>query len=90
MSYEYEREKKTLFTTEAQRAILSTAFKAKEMCRVAGVASMGALITGMVGVTDSWGMMAVVDRLVELDYLREVPQAGDVAGQHRIFRWVGP
>lgn len=88
MAYDYETEKRKLNTTEAQRDLLATAFHAKALCASGGVARMDALIKPLVG--DSWQMLAIVDRLVELDYLREVPQAGHVAGQHRIFRWVGP
>lgn len=90
MSYSFETEKKNLRSDAGQLAIVATAFRAKDACAVAGAVTMAALISGMVGVSDSWGQLAVVDRLCEIGYLREVRQAGDVAGQHRIFRWVGP
>ena len=37
-------------------------------------------------VADSWKMMALVDRLVELSDLAEL-RYGDCAGQHRVFMW---
>lgn len=88
--YQYETEKQRLSGIECQKAIVATAFKAHAACRVAGAVTMGALITGMQGVSDSWQMMAVVDHLREFGYLYEVQQAGDVAGQYRVFRWIGP
>lgn len=90
MSYDYKVQKQEIMNEAGQAGLLAVAFKAKAACAVSGVVTSGVLISEMPGVTDSWRQLAVVDRLVELGYLREVQQEGGVAGQNRIFRWVGP
>jgi NCAIR mutase (PurE)-related protein len=90
MSYDYKVQKQEIMNEAGQVGLLATAFKAKAACAAAGVVTAGTLISGMPGVSDSWRQLAVVDRLVELGYLSEVRQEAGVAGQHRIFRWVGP
>ncbi len=90
VSYDYKVQKQEIMGEAGQVGLLATAFKAKAACATAGVVTSGALMSAMPGVTDSWGQLAVVDRLVELGYLSEARQEGGVAGQHRIFRWVGP
>lgn len=44
---------------------------------------------GDAGVSDSWGQMAIVERLVEIGVLREISVSERVATQHRMFAWVG-
>jgi hypothetical protein len=82
--YNYETEKQKLFTDEGQRMVLAIRDHVRDCLELAGAVSMGAAINvpGVCG--ESWMMMACVDRLVELDYLREIPQR-EVAGQYRIF-----
>ena len=81
--YNYEEEKKKIFTEEAQVGFLSVRDKSKALLKTAGSFSMGSVISG-VAVGDSWQAMAFVDRLVELGEIREITDE-NVAGQHRVF-----
>lgn len=91
--YSYEEEKKTLLSTDrGQRAVVATAFAAKTLCAQTGVVT-GWHLTRQIPhehVSDSYGQAAVVERLVEMGYLAEVPQAGQPASQDRVYRWAGP
>lgn len=82
MNYNYQLEKKKLFTEEGQEMFIKIRDKAKELLSVAGCFRMGKVMGVVCG--DTWQMMACVDRMVELGEIKEV--TGDnVAGQHRIF-----
>lgn len=80
MSYEYQTEKPKLFTESGQVQFLRIRDTARDLITKAGAVQMGKLLCG-----DSWQAMACVDRLVELNELREVTQQGSVAGQDRVF-----
>ena len=82
MSYVYEEQKKEIFTEDGQVLFLKIRDKAKNLISNSGAATMGKIISGMLG--NSWDMLACVDRMVELGELREIKQVG-VAGQDRIF-----
>jgi hypothetical protein len=82
MSYSYEAEKPKLFTEEGQRTFLAIRDNAMRLMKISGAAMMEKL---MIGTGDSWFLLACVDRLVEIDELREIKEDGRVAGQHRIF-----
>ncbi len=82
MSYDYQTERKWVFTDDGGRQLLRISKKADDILRKAGAATMEKLIAGECG--GSWEMMACVDRLVEVGELREV-NYGPCAGQHRIF-----
>ena len=83
MSYLYETEKPELFTEEGQRMFLKIRDHTKALLEAAGAVSLENMIQGAGG-GDSWQMLACVDRLVELNEIREIPQ-GQCAAQHRIF-----
>ena len=82
MAYNYQTERPKLFSEENQALFLKIRDNAERLCKEAGCAMEGKIISGNSG--DSWTMMACVDRLVELGELQEV-HYGPCAGQHRIF-----
>ncbi len=81
MSYNYQAQKIKLFTDEGQRQFLMIRDKAEKCIKLAGAVRSAEL---MIGSGDSWNMLACIDRLVELHYLREITDY-NVAGQHRVF-----
>lgn len=82
--YNYNDEKKELFTDEGQRMFLRIRDNAKRLLKDAGAARMEEMISHSGG-GSSWTMLACVDRLVELGEIREINQGKDVSGQYRIF-----
>lgn len=81
MSYNYQAQKPRLFTDAGQREFLAIRDKAEKCLKLAGAVRSQELmcVTG-----NSWDMLACIDRLIELNYLREVHQI-NAAGQHRVF-----
>lgn len=84
MSYDYAEMRPAVFTEDGQVVFLKIRDRAKALTAEAGAATLEKIIQGVSG--DTWVMLACVDRLVELGELREVIQAGPVAGRHRVFR----
>ena len=80
--YNYETEKQNLFTEQGQRMFLSIRDNVKNILKESGAIMMQNAISGQSGST--WTMLACVDRLVELEEIKEINQKG-VAGQHRVF-----
>lgn len=80
--YSYAIEKPKLFTDENQRMLLKVRDHVFKCLKTAGAVRMQEAMEPASG--DSWTMLALVDRLVELGDIREIPQK-DVAGQYRIF-----
>lgn len=80
--YNYQTEKKRLFTEEGQEMFIKIRDKAKALLEVAGCFRMDAVMktTG-----DTWMMLACVDRMVEMKEIVEVTAGQMVAGQNRIF-----
>lgn len=84
MSYSYSTERPWLFTEEGQVCLLKARDNAFRLCDEAGAFNgMCALDGAHVG--DTFKMMAVLDRLVEMGDVREVTKRGEVAGQDRVF-----
>jgi hypothetical protein len=81
MSYNYQTQRKELFTEDGQVMFIKIRDKANALLSVAGSFRMDAVmnISG-----DTWTMLACVDRMIELGELREITN-NDVAGQHRVF-----
>jgi hypothetical protein len=79
--YQYATERPYVFTEGGQVQFLSIRDRCTRLINEAGAVTLGKAISGEVG--SVWSMMACVDRLVELNYLREVPTTG--AAQDRIF-----
>lgn len=82
MAYSYTEEKPKLFTEEGQVLFLKIRDKVEEHLRFSGAVRMQEVISECLGAT--WGMLACVDRLVELKELKELTGT-DVPGQYRIF-----
>jgi len=83
MSYAYEQQKHKIFTEEGQVMFVKIRDNVKRLLAEAGAVRMGNAISKCGG-GDSWDMLACVDRLVELNEIREIEQKNP-AGQHRIF-----
>lgn len=89
--YSYGAQKEELFTDEGQRAFLRTRDHVRKCLQLSGAVTMGNAMSppgSGISMGTSWGMMACVDRLVELGEIREI-NYGECAGQHRIFVKVG-
>lgn len=84
MAYDYQTERPRLLTTEGIRNICAARDNAKRLYAEAGCVRMDKLWKGMGG-TDSWGLLAAVDWLVEEGFLVEVKLVDEPCGQHRIF-----
>jgi hypothetical protein len=82
MSYNYQNEKSYLLTDEGQRAFLKFRDKVCGLIKASGAVQQTALPS--FGGT-SWHDLAMVDRMVELGELVEIPNPISQAGQHRIF-----
>lgn len=81
MPYDYKFEKPKLFTEEHQADFLKVRDNVNRLLRDAGAFRLEEAIKGITG--SSWTMIAMVDRLLELKEIEEVPTNGFL--QHRIF-----
>jgi len=81
--YSYVEQKPRLFDDAGQRMFLSIRDRVHRLLKQSGAITMGSAITG--GTGDTWMLLACVDRMVELEEIREVQQVKAVAGQDRIF-----
>jgi len=80
--YNYEKEKQKIFTEDGQETFLKIRDKIQHLLKQSGAVMMQNAISGVTG--DTWLHLACVDRLVELNEIKEVTK-DNVAGQHRIF-----
>ena len=80
--YNYKTEKPKIFTEEGQETFLKIRDRVQELLKQSGAVMMQNAISGLTG--DSWFHLACVDRLVELNEIREIT-CNNVAGQHRVF-----
>jgi hypothetical protein len=80
--YNYETEKKEIFTEDGQVMFLKIRDNVNDLLKKAGAVRMQEAIAKTTG--SSWTMLACVDRMVELGELREITANG-IAGQHRVF-----
>lgn len=81
--YQYSKEREKLFTDDGQRNFLRIRDKVQGLLKTAG--AFRAEVVVQTGGMDSFEAMACIDRLVELEEIREVTKGQDVAGQHRVF-----
>jgi hypothetical protein len=83
MGYAYATERPWLFTEDGQVCLLKARDEAFRLLKLAGaVNGMNALAHA--GISDTFKMMAVLDRLVELGDIREIT-GPNVWGQDRVF-----
>lgn len=80
--YDYEKEKRVLFTDRGQREFLKVRDKAKQLLAESG-AVLAEKLLDVPRLGTSWENMTCIDRLVELGELREIKTNG--AWQHRVF-----
>ncbi len=80
--YNYQTEKPKIFTEEGQVMFLTIRDNVKRLLKEAGAVMMVNALKGAAG--DDWVRIACVDRLVELNEIREITKV-DVAGQYRVF-----
>lgn len=80
--YKYEDNKSFVFSEEGQKVFLSIRDKKDRLMESSGAAKMENLISGNTG--NGWDLMACVDRLVELDEIKEIT-GSNIRGQDRVF-----
>ncbi len=79
--YSYETEKPNILTDEGQRKFLIVRDHVARLLESGGAFMMN---NAMVGSGSSWTMMAYIDRMVELEEIREIT-GSNVCGQNRVF-----
>lgn len=80
--YSYQKQKPYLFTEAGQVMFLQIRDRVQSLLSQASAARMQEIVQKISG--DSWSMLACVDRLVELNELRELTP-DNVPGQYRVF-----
>lgn len=83
MPYNYTEEKPKLFTEAAQADFIKARDWVKAALSRTGAFTMGAFMQNAGIGGDSWLMMAMIDRLVELGEIHEITL--ECAGQNRTF-----
>ena len=87
MSYFFAEERPYVFTDEGSRAVLRVFREAQTLTKLSGVVRLDKLMLTC-GSGDSFKHLAVIDRCVELNLIREVPTTNR-ATQHKIYELVG-
>ena len=83
--YDYEIDKQNIFSEKGQVDFLQTRDFVKEVIGIAGAVRMGKILgSPKTSCSDTFTMMALVDRLVELKEIREIT-GPEVCGQDRVF-----
>ncbi len=80
--YNYETQKKNLFTEEGMTLFFKISKKVDELLETAGAFQMSKIFTAA---GDTWSQQACVDHLVSLGELKEVTDKNKVMGQYRVF-----
>lgn len=80
--YNYSEVKPKVFTEDGQKVFLAIRDNVHNLLDLAGAVRMTEAIRGSLG--SSWTMLACVDRLVELDEIRELTD-DSVTQLHRVF-----
>ena len=84
MSYSYQTERPWLFTEEGQTCLLKARDRMFDLLDLAGAANGFACLKD-VHCADSWKMLAIIDRMVEMGDIKEVTKSSEVRGQDRVF-----
>lgn len=82
MSYSYQVERPWLFTEKGQECLLKALDQAQLLLKQAGAFMIFSALRD-VDYEDTFKAMAILDRLVELGYIREVTSG--CQGQDRVF-----
>lgn len=80
--YNYQTEKSKIFTEDGQKTFLKIRDKVQQLIKQSGAVMLQNAISGVTG--DSWLQLACIDRLVELNEIKEITPSG-VMGQNRVF-----
>jgi hypothetical protein len=80
--YNYETEKMNIFTDDGQKMFLKIRDNVFKLIKESGAVKMGNAISGCTGSSST--MIACVDRMVELEEIKEV-NYGNCSGQDRVF-----
>jgi hypothetical protein len=84
VSYSYEEQRAELFTDDGQRLFIAVRDHTLGLIRIAGAVQADKAMNGPhPSGCDSWGLMACIDRMVELREIKCVYQEG--AWQHRVY-----
>ena len=81
--YKYEEEKSKLFTEEGQIEFLKVRDLTKSYLDKTGAFMVDNIINKIGG--DSWFILACLDRLMELNEIKEITDKYTTFGQHRVF-----
>lgn len=84
MGYDYQTEKPNIFTEDGQVMFTKIRDKTRQLLEKAGAARCQEM-TNAADSGNSWQMLACVDRMVELNEIREVTKPGSVWAQYRVF-----
>ena len=83
--YDYEKEKKYLFTDEGQRHFLFIRDLVKGFLKTSGAFEINkAMQLGPAGASTTWEMLACIDRLVEIGEIREISKNENIPGRYFI------
>lgn len=85
MAYIYSEHRHFVFTEEGTRALCEALLDAQHLAQANGLIPHERLAS-KINVSDSWGKLAVIDRLVETGYLSVVAREG--MRQDWIYRWI--
>lgn len=83
MSYDYQKEREWVFSDEGQRQLLKIRDKARNMFSLAGACTVEKAMSGCTG--SSWGMLACVDRLIELEEIKRIDNPNGAFSQYAIL-----
>lgn len=83
MSYDYQQERAKLFTEDGQAMVIAALDNVRRLLTEAGAFEIFKALKGVI-YGDTFIAMAILDRLVELGYIREITGA-NVRGQDRVF-----
>jgi hypothetical protein len=73
VSYEYRFMKPAVLTKEGQRAFRAIRNRAHDLIEVSGAATLNKIMEGASDVGSTWLLRACVDRMIEIEELRQVP-----------------
>ena len=87
-TYSYKTERHVLDTDAGQRAVYEALLDAEHLAKANGLIPHDQL-GRKISLGDSFGPLAVIDRLIEVGYLARADNgAADTPHQARIYRWI--
>lgn len=88
MTYSYETERHVLETDAGQRSVYEALLDAEHLAKANGLIPHDQL-AHKISLGDSFGPLAVIDRLIEAGYLARADQGADATPHYaRIYRWI--